>query len=173
MLTAIVLSLAACCGPEQAAAPTAPVVAALQRTVRCDELIEETRFPYVGRAPYRLRLVLGTASVPGPFLPQVSDTGPPRWRYFAKWGVVVRGGAGPALTITVPKEWRKRVGISWGNGGHGVFQHIRFPRCGTDVSRGNAYAGGFFLQAATDCVPLRYAVGGRSRTVWFGVGRRC
>ena len=167
MLAALALSLVAISGPAADAGPFQ------QRTVSCDEAIEQVRFPYTGRAPYRLRLVLGTASVPGAFVPQVSQTGPPRWPYVAKWGFVLRAGAGPALTIAVPPRWRTRVGISWGNAGHGVYQRLRFPRCGGDASRGNAYAGGFFLRAPSDCVPLRYAVAGRSRLVWFGIGRGC
>jgi hypothetical protein len=39
--------------------------------------------------------------------------------------------------------------------------------------RWNAYAGGFYLRTRSVCVPLVVRVGGRSRTVRFGVGRPC
>ena len=48
--------------------------------------------------------------------------------------------------MSVPRTWRNRVAIVWGNGGHRVFHTLRFPRCGDDPGSGNAYAGGFFLR---------------------------
>jgi hypothetical protein len=86
--------------------------------------------------------------------------------------MVVRAG-GSGVTISVPRSWRKRVGITWGNGGHGVMHSIRIPACGSDSNQGNAYAGGFYLSRSAACVPLVFRVEGRSKTVWFGVGRRC
>jgi hypothetical protein len=169
MLDLLVLSLAGCCATAQPAAPSPSRV----RTVPCEEAIDHVRFPYVGGGPFRPRQVLAAASVPGPFVPQTSPTESKPWTYFAKWGMVVRGGAGPPVTVTVPRAWRTRVAISWGNAQHAVFHTLRFPRCGVDSAQGNAYAGGFFIRREFDCVPLRYEVGARSRTLWFGVGRRC
>ena len=174
MLAELVLALAGCCAPVPAEAPVAPVVSPV-RTVPCEEVIDHVRFPYLGnRDPrYRARLVLDAVSAPGPFVPQTTPTESRPWTYFAKWGMVVRGGAGPAVTVTVPRAWRARVAISWGNAQHTVFHTLRFPRCGVDRAQGNAYAGGFFIRKEFDCVPLRYQVGARSKMLWFGVGRRC
>ena len=144
------------------------------RTVPCDEIIDLTRFPHWGNAQprYRNRLVLDAFSVPPALIPQSFPTGERLWRYFSKWGMVVRSD-GRVATVTVPPVWRDRVAISWGNAGHGVFQSIRFAGCryGRDV--GNAYAGGFFLTSRSACVPLIFSVGTRQTVFRFGIGRRC
>lgn len=144
------------------------------RTVPCDEIIDLPRFPHWGNAQpqYRNRLVLDAISVPPAFLQQISPSGQPSWRYFSKWGMVVRSDGRP-VTVTVPARWRDRVAISWGNGGHGVFQTIRFAGCRFGKNVGNAYAGGFFLRSRSACVPLTFRVGDRTATVRFGIGRRC
>ena len=144
-----------------------------QRAVPCSESIDLTRFPYLGSFDrrHRSRLVLGAASVPPAYLPQVAPTGETPWTHFSKHGMVVRSGT--SVTVTVPRPWRNRAAIAWGNGGHGVFSSIRFAACGSDPSTGNAYAGGFFLRRPSACVPLVFRVGSRSQTVRFGVGRRC
>lgn len=144
-----------------------------QRTIPCREIIGSTRFPYLGSPErrHRYRLVLGAVSVPPAYLEQVSPTGRTPWTHFAKRGLVVRSGR--SVGITVPAAWRRRVGVVWGNAGHGVFGSIRIAACGSDPARGNAYAGGFFLRHPSACVPLVFRVGGRSQSVRFGVGRRC
>ncbi len=171
MIAILALALGACCGLAQLAATTPPQ----QRTVGCDERIDETRFPYGGSSDprYRARLVLDAVSAPPATIPQSSPTESRPWTHFSKWGLVVRGGRGDDVSVTVPRAWRSRVAISWGNGQHGVFHTLRFPRCGDDSARGNAYAGGFFLRRAADCIPLRVRVGGRTSLVWFGIVRRC
>ncbi len=144
------------------------------RTVPCGEIIEQTRFPYLGSSQprYRSRLVLDALSVPPAFLPQINPTGERPWRYFSKWGMVVRSD-GRSATVTVPPAWRDRLAISWGNAGHGVFQSIHFAGCRHGPNVGNAYAGGFFLTVPAACVPLLFSVGGRSTVFRFGIGRRC
>ena len=171
MLDLLVLSLAGCCATAQPAAPPPSRV----RTVPCEEVIDHVGFPYAGGGDPRFlpRLVLAAVSAPGPFVPQTTPTESRPWTYFAKWGMVVRGGAGTRVTVTVPAAWRTRVAVSWGNAQHSVFHTLHFPRCGIDSAQGNAYAGGFFIRREFDCVPLRYQVGARSKTLWFGVGRRC
>jgi len=144
-----------------------------ERTVPCAEVIQTVAFPYVGSARYPSQLVLDTVSAPGKHLSQSSETGSPPWKWFSKWGMVVRGGAGPPVVVTVPRTWRARVAIVWGNGANRVFHTLRFPRCGDDEGRGNAYAGGFFLRKASGCVPLRFTIGTRTTLVWFGIVRRC
>lgn len=144
-----------------------------ERIVPCGEAVDVTPFPFIGSAQkqHRFRLVLGAVSVPPAYLPQTAPTSDAPWRYFSKRGMVVR--AGTTVTVTVPRAWRQRVGISWGNGGHGVFHTIRIVACASLPRTGSAYAGGFFLRAKSACVPLVFAVGSRRATVWFGVGQRC
>ena len=168
-----IILLAACCAVLTAA--VTPLAAeAPRRTVPCAEIIDTTRFPFVGSADrrYRSRLVLGAVSAPPVHIPQTSPTGSKPWTQFSKWGMVVQA-SGKAVTITVPPAWRQRVGISWGNAGHGVFSSIRIAGCGSDPTRGNAYAGGFFLRRPGACVPLVFQVGDRRQMVWFGVAKRC
>jgi hypothetical protein len=149
------------------------VLATGGRTVPCSEVIDTTRFPHVGSAQYPSQLVLGAVSAPGRHVPQSSPTGTPPWTHFSKWGMVIRGGAGTDVSVTVPLAWRNRAAISWGNAQHRVFHTLRFPRCGDDSGEGHAYAGGFFLRRPADCVPLRFRVGTRTQVVWFGIVRRC
>ena len=144
-----------------------------QRTVPCAEMIDTVRFPHVGNVDYPRQLVLAAASAPGRFVPQSSPTGSPPWTHFSKSGMVIRGGPGADVSVSVPRAWRNRVAISWGNAGHAAYHTLRFRRCGDDATRGHAYAGGFFLRQAASCVPLRFRVGTRTRLVWFGIVRRC
>ncbi|HEY7794176.1 MAG TPA: hypothetical protein VIA10_09240 [Gaiellaceae bacterium] len=137
------------------------------RTVPCAESIAETRFPSTPG-----RLALDAAVVPPAHLTQSTPTESRPWTHFSKWGLVLRGGAGETVTVTVPVAWRARVAISWGNAG-AVYHTLRFPRCAADPTRGHAFAGGFFLRRAADCVPLRFRVGTRTQLVWFGIVRRC
>jgi hypothetical protein len=145
-----------------------------QRTIPCEEVIGSTRFPYAGSADprYRLRTVLGAVSVPPAYLEQVFETRSRPWTYFSKHGLVARADGRP-VTISVPPSWRTRAGIVWGNAGHRVFHTIRLAGCGSEPSRGNAYAGGIFLRRPSACIPLVFRVGSLSRTVWFGLGERC
>jgi hypothetical protein len=143
------------------------------RTVTCDEIIDHTPFPYIGRAEPgdRYRLVLGAVSVPPPVL-QIVETPGEKWPYWRKAGLVVRSGTA-SLTITIPKAWRKRAAIDWGYKSQGAFSSVRIVGCGTDPKAGNAYSGGFVLRDRSLCLPLVFSVGGRSQTVRFGLGRRC
>jgi len=144
------------------------------RTVPCRESIDGTKFPYVGssRPQYRYRLVLGAVSVPPVYLAQVVPTGERPWAYWRKAGLVVRAD-GQAISVSVPPAWRGRAGVTWGNGGNGVFASLRIAGCPGGAARGLAYAGGFYLRTRSACLPLVFRVGKRSETVRFGIGRRC
>ena len=94
-----------------------------------------------------------------------------RWPYFRNAGLAVRAGAN-AVVVEVPEGWRDRVALSWG--GTPPSSSVRFATCAGQPGRAwNAYAGGFHLRLAGDCVPLYVRVGGRSTTVRVGVGRAC
>ena len=144
------------------------------RNVSCNESIGTTRFPYLGNSEprYRSRLVLRTASAPPAYLREVVATHEHPWRYWRKAGLVIRAGAG-RLTVTVPKEWRARAAITWGNGGKGGFSSVRFAGCGSNPNSGIAYAGGFYLASPSACLPLVFRVGTHTATVRFGIGQRC
>jgi hypothetical protein len=170
MRTLFCLIVVGCVAAQGIVAQAAPRP---QRTIPCDEIIDFTPFPRLGSSNPRdqARLVLNSVMAPPAYLAQTSPTGETPWRYFSKRGMVVRSGK--SVTITVPVAWRQRVGMSWGNGGHGVFHTIRIASCFSDPKRGNAYAGGFFLRSSSACVPLVFIVGNRQQELWFGVGQRC
>jgi hypothetical protein len=139
--------------------------------VVCGDIIGQATGPLVDG----YRLVLGVMSVPPAYMPQgaVHVDGFGRWTYWHKVGMVVRAGKF-TVTVSVPKAWRSRVAITWGNS-QGIVNSLQFTGCGTAplIGNWNAYAGGFYLRAPSACVPLVFSVGGRSATVRFGIGRRC
>jgi hypothetical protein len=158
----IVLAAATATGTGLAAA-TAPSAIP---TVSCGTIIDEAASGHGGNR----RIVLGVVSVPPAYLPQTVPTDSQPWRFWTKYGLVVHADAGP-VTVRVPRAWRRRVAIEWGNSG--IVPALRMPRCPRSVKPWNAWAGGFHLRVRSACVPLVFRVGRRSTTVRFGVGRRC
>jgi hypothetical protein len=148
-------------------ATTAGGTRARVRTVPCSQVIDHPRFPYRSDG---YRLVLNTFSVPPAYLSQVVHVGG-NWPYWRKAGLVIRARA-PVVTVTVPRAWRSRAAIIWGNAANPV-SSLRFAGCAGPAREGRAYAGGFYLRARSACVPLVFLVGERAATVRFGVGRRC
>jgi hypothetical protein len=148
-------------------------LSAAGRTVPCSDIIDFTKFPYVGdrRPEYRYRQLLGLISVPPAFMRQVVPTGQKPWAYWHKQGLVI-GATGITVTVTVPRSWRKRAAMTWGNGVRPV-SSLTFEVCGGSPKIGHAYAGGFLLRSPSACVPLIFTVGRRTATVRFGVGQRC
>jgi hypothetical protein len=137
-------------------------------TVSCDSIIEP-----VGSYSWRPeRVVLGVVAVPPAFIPQTTASGDERWPYWSKSGLVV-GADSPPVHVSVPKRWRGRAAIGWGN--VDAVGALRIASCppSSSLGRWNPYAGGFYLRSRTACVPLTFRVGSRSATVRFGVGRRC
>jgi hypothetical protein len=92
---------------------------------------------------------------------------------------VVISAQGPAriyagrvpVSVSVPKAWRSREAITWGDSG--ATSTIRIEACPTPPNVWNGYAGGFHLRSPTACVPLIFRIGTRSATVRFGLGRTC
>jgi hypothetical protein len=166
---AIVAGLALVAGVSTTSASRADV----GRTVPCGDAIGLTRFPYLGdsRPKNQYRQILRVAAVPPAYMQQVVPSSQKRWPYWHKQGLVIRA-TGESVTVTVPKLWRKRAAVTWGNAG-GPVSSLRIEGCGTSRTVGRAYAGGFFLRSPSECVPLIFAVGKRSVTVRFGVGERC
>ena len=83
----------------------------------------------------------------------------------------MRGNARPVL-VSVPKAWRRRAAITWGDSG--IVSALRIAPClAAPPKVWNAYAGGFYLRSRSACVPLTFRVGGRARTVRFGLAERC
>ena len=171
--TPIVLAAVALALATVAAASSRSPLQSAARTVPCTEVIATTNWPYIASHDprYRYRSVLGVVSVPPAYISQVVHLRDGAWPYWRKAGLVVRAGRGP-VTVTVPLAWRKRAAIAWG-GNTGIVSSLRIDRCGSDSSRENAYAGGFYLRSRSGCLPLIFRAGSHSATVRFGLGRRC
>jgi hypothetical protein len=137
-------------------------------TVTCTGIVGRVRSGHVGGN----RVVLGTVSVPPAYLPQVVPSRNKAWPFVTKRGLAVHGGS-PAVVVTVPRAWRKRAAIVWGDSG--IVSGLRIARCSAFLPPKvwNAYAGGFYLRSRSACVPLTFRVGRRTKTVRFGLARRC
>jgi hypothetical protein len=170
-LVAVVIVALGLLVPAVGVAGSAPMPT---RTVPCGERILTVKFPHVGSrdVDYRYRTVLGAISVPPAYAPRMVFLKGESWPYWTKAGLVVRANVS-AVTVRVPRAWRSRLAIIWGNGGQGPFSAVRLAGCGSDPTSGDAYAGGFLLRAKAACVPLQVTVGARSTIVHFGLGRRC
>jgi hypothetical protein len=114
------------------------------------------------------RVVFGKVAVPQRDLPEVEHVGG-RWPYERKAGLLVRAGTA-GVAVVVPREWRSRVAIAWGDSG--VVSALRIARCSRPPNWWNVYTGGFHLRRAA-CVPLLVRVSGRERRAWFALGRHC
>jgi hypothetical protein len=135
--------------------------------VSCDRIILRVGSGRAGG----YRVVLGVVSVPPAYEPQVVRSLRRSWPFWRKAGLVVRGDAGPVL-VSVPKAWRTRAAITWGNSG--IVSRLRIARCpALQPKVWNAYAGGFYLRSRSACVPLTFRVGQRAKTVRFGLAKRC
>jgi hypothetical protein len=125
------------------------------------------------------RVVLGIVSVPPALLGQVVPTTSRSWPFSRKAGLEIHP-THKTVTVSVPKPWRSRVAIVWGNARPPV-SALKFQPCPNlahefGYARGvrwNAYAGGFSLRRRRECVPLRFEVGRRSKIVRFGFDLRC
>ena len=142
--------------------------AASMPTVRCDSIITP-----VGPFTWRPELVvLDVAAVPPAFIPQTVPSGDEQWPYWSKAALIIRAHS-QVLMVSVPRRWRNRVTIGWGN--VDTASTLRFASCppSSSLGRWNPYSGGFQLRSRAACVPLTFRVGDRSTTVRFGVGKRC
>jgi hypothetical protein len=116
------------------------------------------------------RVVLGVVDVPRVYLPQVARYGHDGWAYWSKAGVAVLAGSHD-VRMSVPRAWRTRVAIAWG--GYGPYSALGFEDCAPPPTYWSGFVGGFYLRDRSACVPIVISVGGQSRTVRFGIGRRC
>lgn len=155
---ALVALAATAAGAQAASAGATPLI-------RCDDAIGAVR----SGTQSGYRVLLGIVSVPPAQLTQVVATNSKPWAYWRKAGLVIHP-SNRVVSVTVPTAWRKRAAISWG--GSGTVSALKFEPCPTG-KLWNAYAGGFYLRAHRECVPLIFRVGSRSQTVRFGIGGSC
>jgi hypothetical protein len=80
-------------------------------TVRCDRIVDTVDSGESGG----YRVVLGIVSAPPIYLPQVvRDPTSAPFTYWRKAGMVTLASPA-ALVVSVPRAWRERVRITWGN----------------------------------------------------------
>ena len=159
LLAAVIVALAFTAATTSAASSP--------RVVRCESIVQPS-----GTFTWKPeRVVLGVAAVPPAYIPQTVETGTLPWRFWSKSGLVIKANS-PPVDVSVPRRWRARVAIGWGNRDG---SHLRFAPCPPSSALGdwNPYTGGFYLRSRAACVPLTFTVAGRSTTVRFGVGKRC
>jgi hypothetical protein len=149
-------------GPVHAGHPAAPLGS--PPMVGCDQAI-----PQVG-APGG-RILFGVLAVPPARLERAVPTGTQPWAYFRKYGLSIRASS-PAVLVTIPKAWRHRAAIVWGNDA-GPGSSLRLLSCPPQQGAWSGYAGGFYLRAASGCVPVVFEIGRRTATVRFAIGRSC
>jgi hypothetical protein len=161
VLLALSAALAGCSGQSPARAhPTARPVAI--STVSCDQIILTPSRPDG-------RVVLGTVDTGPTPVPPGIRTGSRRWPYSTKRGLSIRADS-PPVVVTIPPPWRGRAAIFWGNS-PGMFSSVRFLSCPRQGGAWNAYAGGFYLQSVSDCVPLLFSIGRQTARLQFEIGR--
>lgn len=146
-----------------AAATIAP--AAGPPTVSCDSA---AMFAHPQKPTAGDRVLFDRVAVPPGFLQQVVRVEGP-WAFWRKAGLLVRAGT-RGVSVTVPRRWRDRAAIEWGDSG--TTSGLRIAPCTRPPNRWNVYTGGFYLREP-GCVPLLVRVGNRTKLVHFGVGRRC
>jgi hypothetical protein len=162
-----VVMLSACAGTTGASTSSVDESsAATTAVIPCDEVVGKQRSGT--EAGYRV--VLGIIAVPPARLRRVVPTKSGQWPFWRKAGLVLHPTR-KTVSVSVPKPWRRRVAIVWGNGGPPV-SAVKFQPCPSGT-RWNGYAGGFYLRERHECVPLTFRAGNRSQTIRFGFNRSC
>jgi hypothetical protein len=163
LIACVLVAFAGSTDATTSATPSAPP------TATCESIVDpQGSFTWRPR-----RVVLGVVAVPPAYIPQTQPTGEGRWRFWSKAGLVVRAES-PTVLVSVPRRWRNRVAIGWGDAG--PTSALRIASClpsNGSLGEWNPYTGGFHLRSRAACVPLTFHVGGRRAIVRFGVGKRC
>ncbi len=136
----------------------------MRTTVGCDQSVGTAERPYAEAG-----IVLDRIGLPrGRYPWRVERSNDPVFRFWAKWGALVRAGTGEPVTISIAKPWRRHAVIGWG---HGEALSVRFLPC-VSPSAWLAYAGGFSLKKR-GCVPFDVQVGDRIERLRIAFGRAC
>ncbi len=165
----VAVALAAVAASNTGSAATA-ASAGYVPTAACNAAIP---LPYPPQQGNGYQVVLGVVAVPA-FVAQRAYpsglTGP--WRFFDKQGLFVQAGS-PAVVVSVPNAWRKRVAIGWANASSPVSVQ-RVASCSQPPGAWNGWPGGYYLRTSTPlCAPLVVRVGRQTATVRVGIGRSC
>lgn len=123
--------------------------------------------------PAGYRLVGEDVAVPDRPVLQAEESGQPdpAARLFAKWGLVVRGGA--VIDLRVASGWEDRARLGWGSSVvPAVRARVRACAPVDDQSQWLAFVGGTWVARAT-CLPLTIRSRGQTAQVQLGIGVPC
>ena len=133
-------------------------------TVDCERSVSTAKTPYPEAAIVLERIALPRNRYPW----RLARTRDPRFRFFAKWGALVRAGTGQSVTISVARPWRRHAVIGWGNG---KASSVEFLPCESSATW-LVYAGGFSLKKR-GCVPFDVRAGNLIERIRVRFGRPC
>ncbi|MET0424454.1 MAG: hypothetical protein ABW046_11285 [Actinoplanes sp.] len=136
-------------------------------TIACAESIDT-----VPRPPDDRRVVGGEVALPAADVVEPADSGRPApLRLFAKWALLVRGGA--TVRITVAPGWTDRGWVGWGQPGE-PSTAVQLTGCpATDGAEAwSVFAGGSWVTDPA-CVPLLVEAGGETARLDVAIGKPC
>lgn len=134
----------------------------------CTVSVDAMREPPAG-----YRLVSEDVAVPDRTVLEAQESGKadPAVRLFAKWGLVVRGGA--VVDLRVAPGWEDRARLGWGSSVvPAMSAHVRACAPVDDQAQWLAFVGGTWVARAT-CLPLTIRSRGQTAHVQLGIGVPC
>ncbi len=152
-------------GTDPSATPSADVGAGQESCTKSVDTITEP--------PAGYRLVGEDVAVPARPVLQVAESGQPdpAARLFAKWGLVVRGGA--VVDLRVAAGWEDKARLGWGSSVvPAMSAHVRACAPVDDRPQWLAFVGGTWV-ARPACLPLTITSRGQTAHVQLGVGVPC
>jgi hypothetical protein len=131
----------------------------------CGQFVDHPDPPFSGSVK-----VLGKVAFPAsPLGLNPVAVAPGNWYWF-KQGLLVR--AGTEFSIAVPKKWRGRMAIGWGEPPK-PSAHVAVDRCKSlGLGKWIAYPGGYWVDRPA-CAPLVVTAGEERRVVHVGLGATC
>lgn len=162
----LVASTSSALATAAVALPRPPGVAPTA-SVTCDAVVYIDPAPSPG--PHG-RVLLDRIALPNEdAIPRPIRRGRSGLSYWVKVGLLARGRT--PVQVTVPKGWRNRLALIWGNSAWA--SSVRVLGCRAwPVSEWRLYTGGFKLRSPA-CFPLVIRAGRRTTVIRFAVGRAC
>ena len=152
-------------GTDPSASPSTDVSAGQESCTRSVDAMKEP--------PAGYRLVGEDVAIPARPVLQAAESGQPdpAARLFAKWGLVVRGGA--VVDLRVASGWEDKARLGWGSSVvPAVSAHVRACASADDRPEWLAFVGGTWV-ARPACLPLTITSRGQTAHVQLGVGVPC
>ncbi|MEU8658136.1 hypothetical protein [Actinoplanes philippinensis] len=173
VIALLMMAGAAGCGDEPGIVDPSPAVPRSGRStagpvVGCTHAIAHEDAP--GET---YQVVAGVVAVPA--RDQMLEPGEPTsgdgpTRRFAKWGLLVRGGA--TVDLALLPGWADRARLSWGDTSYEPATAVRVTAC-PETAGWSVFAGGAWV-AEADCVPIRITTAaGEEAIAELSIGAPC